>query len=74
MGELNQLMLEHEEFLEEALDCMEYGGELLTQAQVDCIRQACGKSKPKINAPESFTRLELITLFEDFGKVFGGVK
>ena len=44
MGELNQLMLEHEEFLEEALDCMEYGGELLTQAQVDCIRQACGKT------------------------------
>jgi len=65
--------LEHEQFLEEALEDMEFGGNL-TDDQVACIRQACGKSKPKINAPESFTRLELITLFEDFGKVFGGVK
>jgi len=42
--ELNQLMLEHEQFLEEALDDMEYGGEL-SQEQIDCIRQACGKPK-----------------------------
>jgi len=42
--ELNQLMLEHEQFLEEALEDMEYGGEL-SQEQIDCIRQACGKPK-----------------------------
>ena len=46
MSELNQLMLEHEEFLESALDDMEYGGEL-SQEQVDCIRQACGKPKKR---------------------------
>jgi hypothetical protein len=40
---------------------MEYGGEL-TQAQVDCIRQACGK--PKHNKV-------LSSLFNDFGAVFG---
>ena len=44
MSELNQLMLEHEEFLESALDDMEFGGEL-SQEQVDCIRQACGKPR-----------------------------
>ena len=44
MSQLNQLMLEHEEFLESALDDMEFGGEL-SQEQVDCIRQACGKPK-----------------------------
>ena len=64
MGDLNQLMLEHEEFLESALDDMEYGGEL-TQEQVDCIRQACGK--PKHNAM-------LKELFNDFGAIFGGAK
>jgi hypothetical protein len=37
MGELNQLMLEHEEFLESSLDDMEYGGEL-TQEQVADLR------------------------------------
>ena len=64
MGELNQLMLEHEEFLESALDDMEYGGEL-TQAQVDCIRQACGK-------PNRHTKNPVLTdLFKDFGAVFG---
>ena len=66
MGELNQLMLEHEEFLEEALDCMEYGGELLTQAQVDCIRQACGK-------PNRWKKNSVLTeMFNDFGEIFGG--
>ena len=59
--ELNQLMLEHEEFLESALDDMEYGGEL-SQDQVDCIRQACGK--PKHNKV-------LSSLFDDFGTIFG---
>ena len=39
MGELNQLMLEHEQFLESALEDMEFGGEL-DQEQIDCIRQA----------------------------------
>ena len=64
MDELSQLMLEHEEFLEEALDCMEYGGELLTQAQVDCIRQACGKpNRHRKNAT-------LTNLFNDFGQIF----
>jgi len=66
MGELNQLMLEHEEFLEEALDCMEYGGELLTQAQVDCIRQACGKPNRHKKNPV------LTEVFNDFGAIFGG--
>jgi len=64
MGELNQLMLEHEEFLESALDDMEYGGEL-TQEQVDCIRQACGKPKRNVVLKE---------LFNDFGNIFGGAK
>jgi hypothetical protein len=64
-NELSQLMLEHEEFLEEALDCMEYGGELLTQAQVDCIRQACGKPNRHRKNPV------LTNLFNDFGQIFG---
>ena len=61
MGELNQLMLEHEEFLESALDDMEFGGEL-SQDQVDCIRQACGKPKHNVVLKE---------LFDDFGGIFG---
>jgi hypothetical protein len=64
MDELSQLMLEHEEFLEEALDCMEYGGELLTQAQVDCIRQACGK-------PNRWKKNPVLTeVFNDFANIF----
>ena len=66
MGELNQLMLEHEEFLEGALDCMEYGGELLTQEQVDCIRQACGKPNRHKKNPV------LTEMFNDFNAIFGG--
>jgi hypothetical protein len=65
MGELNQLMLEHEEFLESSLDDMEYGGEL-TQAQVDCIRQACGKPNRHKKNPV------LTDLFKDFDAIFGG--
>jgi hypothetical protein len=61
MSELNQLMLEHEEFLESSLDDMEYGGEL-SQEQVDCIRQACGKPKHNVVFKE---------LFDDFGAIFG---
>jgi len=45
MGELNKLMLEHEEFLEKALDDMEFSNEFMSQEQVDCIRQACGKPR-----------------------------
>jgi hypothetical protein len=66
MSELNQLMLEHEEFLESALDDMEFGGEL-SQEQVDCIRQACGKPNNKRN-------VLLQSVFEDFGNIFGGAK
>jgi hypothetical protein len=67
-SELNQLMLEHEEFLEEALDCMEYGGELLTQAQVDCIRQACGK--PNRHRNDHVNPL-LRDVINDFANCFG---
>jgi hypothetical protein len=64
MGELNQLMLEHEEFLESALDDMEFGGEL-TQAQVDCIRQACGKPR------NSHVNPLLRNVINDFANCFG---
>jgi hypothetical protein len=68
MGELNQLMLEHEEFLDSALDDMEYGGEL-SQDQVDCIRQACGKpNRHKNNHVNPLLR----DVINDFGKIFGG--
>ena len=68
MGELNQLMLEHEEFLESALDDMEYGGEL-SQDQVDCIRQACGKPNSHRN---NHVNPLLRDVINDFGKIFGG--
>ena len=64
MGELHQLMLEHEEFLESALDDMEYGGEL-SQEQVDCIRQACGKPR------NSQVNPLLRDVINDFGNIFG---
>ena len=64
MSELNQLMLEHEQFLESALDDMEYGGEL-NQEQIDCIRQACGK--PRNNHVNPLLR----DVINDFGAVFG---
>ena len=67
MNELNQLMLEHEQFLEEALDDMEFGGEL-SQEQVDCIRQACGK--PRNNHVNPLLR----DVINDFGVIFGGAK
>jgi hypothetical protein len=71
MGELNQLMLEHEEFLEEALDCMEYGGELLTQTQIDCIRQACGKPNRWKQRNDHVNPL-LRDVINDFGAIFSG--
>ena len=64
-GELNQLMLEHEEFLEKALDDMEFSNEYLTQAQVDCIRQACGKPR------NSHVNPLLRDVINDFGQIFG---
>ena len=64
MGELHQLMLEHEEYLENALQDMEFGA-LLTDDQVNAIRQACGKPKQRKN--------EVLTeLFNDFGNIFRG--
>lgn len=64
MSDLNQLMLEHEEYLENALQDMEFGA-LLTDDQVACIRQACGKPKQRKN--------EMLTnLFNDFGTIFRG--
>jgi hypothetical protein len=66
MSELNQLMLEHEQFLESALDDMEFSNEYLTQEQVDCIRQACGK--PRNNHVNPLLR----DVINDFGAIFGG--
>lgn len=63
MSELNQLMLEHEEFLEEALEAMECGWP--TQEQVDCIRAACGKPVERKNPI-------LTAIFNDYVKIFGG--
>ena len=64
MDDLSQLMLEHEEFLEKALDDMEYGA-LLTDDQVSAIRCACGKPNKRKN--ETLTKL-----FNDFGTIFRG--
>ena len=62
--ELSKLMEEHEQFLEEALDAMEFGAEL-TQDQIDCIRQACGKPRNKQVHPL------LRDVINDFGTIFG---
>lgn len=62
-SELSKLMEEHEEFLEKALDDMEFSNDFLTQEQVDCIRQACGKPRNKKNEV-------LSSLFDDFGNIF----
>jgi hypothetical protein len=64
-GELNQLMLEHEEFLEKALDDMEFSNDFLTQQQVDCIRQACGKPR------NSHVNPLLRDVINDFANCFG---
>ena len=63
MFELNQLMLEMEEHLEEALQNMEFGTEL-AQDDIDVIRAACGKPNNKRN-------VLLQNVFEDFGGIFG---
>jgi hypothetical protein len=64
MGELHQLMLEHEEQLEEALDAMECGWP--TQDQIDIIRHACGKPRIKTSM--------LASVFDDFGSIFRSAK
>jgi len=64
MDEMYQVMTEMEERLEVALNNMEYGTEL-SQDNVDVIRAACGKPNNKRNNL-------LQSVFEDFGKVFGG--
>lgn len=64
-NELSQLMLEHEEFLEKALDDMEFSNEFLSQEQVDCIRQACGKPR------NSHVNPLLRDVINDFANVFG---
>ena len=66
MSELNQVMLEMEERLEEALQNMEFGTDL-SQDDIDVIRAACGKPNNKRN-------VLLQSVFEDFGNVFGGTK
>ena len=66
MGELNQLMLEHEEFLESALDDMDFGGEL-NQEQVDCIRQSCGKPKKRNSHVDPL----LQDVINTFANIFG---
>ena len=64
-AELNQLMLEHEEMLEKALDDMEFSNEYLTQQQIDCIRQACGKPR------NSHVNPLLRDVINDFANIFG---
>jgi len=64
MDEMAQVMTEMEERLEIALDNMEYGTDL-SQDDVDVIRAACGKPNNKRNDL-------LQSVFDDFGKVFGG--
>jgi hypothetical protein len=64
MDELAQVMFEMEERLEVALNNMEYGTDLSAD-DVDVIRAACGKPNNKRN-------VLLQSVFDDFGKVFGG--
>ena len=66
MSELQQVMLEMEKRLEEALQNMEFGTDL-SQDDIDVIRAACGKPNNKRN-------VLLQSVFDDFGNVFGGAK
>ena len=66
VDELSQLMLEHEQQLEEALEAMECGWP--TQTQIDCIRQACGKPRNAQVHPV------LRDVINDFSSIFGGAK
>ena len=64
MDEMAQVMFEMEERLEQALTDME-NGIFLTQDDIDVIRAACGK-------PNNTRNNLLQSVFDDFGKVFGG--
>ena len=64
MDEMAQVMFEMEERLEQALTDME-NGIFLTQDDIDVIRAACGK-------PTNTRNNLLQSVFDDFGKVFGG--
>jgi hypothetical protein len=64
VDELSQLMLEHEEQLEEALEAMECGWP--TQDQIAIIRHACGKPR---NAHVNPIFGDVIN---DFANIFGG--
>ena len=64
MDEMAQVMFEMEERLEQALTDME-NGIFLTQDDIDVIRAACGK-------PTNTRNNLLQSVFNDFGKVFGG--
>lgn len=66
IDELSQLMLEHEQQLEEALEAMECGWP--TQDQVSIIRHACGKPR------NAHVHPILRDVINDFGNVFGGAK
>jgi hypothetical protein len=64
MDEMYQFQNEMEQRLEIALNNMEHGTDL-AQDDIDVIRAACGKPSNKRNQL-------LQTVFDDFGKVFGG--
>ena len=68
MGELNQLMLEMEERLEEALNNIEcvarWNGDI-SQDDIDVIRAACGKPR------NSQVNPLLRDVINDFGNCFG---
>ena len=60
--DLNKL----EYLLDEALDDMEYGGDL-SQEQIDLIRHTCGKLKRTV---ADFNKEFLLDEFTEFGNVF----
>jgi hypothetical protein len=63
--EMAQVMMEMEERLEEALYNLEHCASFISQDDIDVIRAACGKPNNKRN-------VLLQSVFQDFGKVFGG--
>ena len=68
MDEMAQVMQEMEHRLEIALDNIEMAAkweQSITQDDIDVIRAACGKPNNKRNDL-------LQSVFDDFGKVFGG--
>ena len=63
---------EHEQFLEQALEDMEYGGNL-TDDQVACIRQACGKSKPRNSHVDPLLQNVINSFADIFGNPVGQI-